>query len=295
MSTHDADIPFFKLYGEEGNWVTPDLIHCETIAERSRLHHWEIKPHRHTDLAHLLYCQTGTAVASLDGTEQLLQTPCILLAAPMCVHGFRFSEDIEGYVLTLAPPLLKQLADLLGDHQSMLSQSHCYNASEDKAFLDTLFVTLNREYSGHEPGRESLIEATVNALIIVLSRQALALAEKTSPTPDRGSQHFTKFSRLLEREFRNHTPIETYAHRLGITAAHLNSLCRRFAQRTALQLIHDRLLLEAKRNLIYTSMTISQVSDSLGFSEPAYFTRFFKRLASVSPKEFRQQPTATAQ
>ena len=53
-------------------------------------------------------------------------------------------------------------------------------------------------------------------------------------------------------------------------------------------MIHQRLLLEAKRNLVYTAMTIQQVSDSLGFSEPAYFSRFFKRYAGVSPRAFRQ-------
>jgi len=55
--------------------------------------------------------------------------------------------------------------------------------------------------------------------------------------------------------------------------------------------LHQRLLLEAKRELVYTSMTISQISDQLGFSEPAYFSRFFKRMTGRSLKEFRQQPS----
>jgi len=55
--------------------------------------------------------------------------------------------------------------------------------------------------------------------------------------------------------------------------------------------LHQRLLLEAKRELVYTSMTISQISDQLGFSEPAYFSRFFKRMTGQSPKDFRQQPS----
>ncbi|MNE89947.1 Transcriptional activator NphR [compost metagenome] len=59
------------------------------------------------------------------------------------------------------------------------------------------------------------------------------------------------------------------------------------AGQSALQIIHQRLLLEAKRNLIYTNMTVSQVSDSLGFSDPTYFSRFFRRLGGQSPKAFR--------
>ncbi len=283
-------IPLFKLYGESGDsWHTPDLVHCETIAERSQLHDWVIKPHRHSDLVHLLYCQSGTATATLDGVEQPLPVPCILLTAPMCVHGFEFSHDIEGFVLTLAPPLLRQLGNTLGDQQSVLHDTHCFVAGSQGRVLDTLFDTLHREYAEQQPGREALIEASVNALMILLSRQAIARAEKASLRPDRGSLHYASFTRLVEQHYKEHGSIEEYAETLGITSAHLNTLCRRFANRTAQQLFHERLLLEAKRNLLYTAMTISQISDSLGFSEPAYFTRFFKRLTGLSPKQFRQQ------
>lgn len=283
-------IPLFKLYGESGDsWHTPDLIHCETIADRSQLHDWVIKPHRHSDLVHLLYCQSGSATATLDGLEQPLPAPCILLTAPMCVHGFHFSEDIEGFILTLAPPLLRQLSETLGGQQSLLQDTLCFDARGERQLLDTLFSTLNREYGDKQPGREALIEASVNALMILLSRQAIARAENSSLSPDRGSLHYAAFNRMVEEQYKEHISIEDYASELGITSAHLNTLCRRFTDRTAQQLIHERLVLEAKRNLLYTAMTISQISDSLGFSEPAYFTRFFKRLTGLSPKQFRQQ------
>ncbi|GAB3387028.1 hypothetical protein GCM10027514_28270 [Azotobacter armeniacus] len=57
-------------------------------------------------------------------------------------------------------------------------------------------------------------------------------------------------------------------------------------------MIHQRLLLEAKRNLIYTTMTVNELSDALGFNDPAYFSRFFRRLAGQSPKAFRQSAAA---
>ncbi len=57
--------------------------------------------------------------------------------------------------------------------------------------------------------------------------------------------------------------------------------------KNALQLIHERVLLEAKRNLIYTVQSVSQISYGLGFNDPAYFSRFFKRLTGQPPKAFR--------
>lgn len=95
------------------------------------------------------------------------------------------------------------------------------------------------------------------------------------------SEYFS--SRLLRP-----SPVAHYVHKIGVTPAHLSVLCRQTVDKSALEMIHERLMLEARRNLVYTSMTISQVSYATGFSDPAYFTRFFKREAGVLPKEFRR-------
>jgi len=76
---------------------------------------------------------------------------------------------------------------------------------------------------------------------------------------------------------------------MGMTAAHLNVITRTHAGKSPLQLIHERLALEAGRSLVYTSMTIGEISDALGFSEPAHFTRFFRKAARESPRAFRQR------
>ena len=65
-------------------------------------------------------------------------------------------------------------------------------------------------------------------------------------------------------------------------------MARRLSGQTALGIVHQRLLLEAKRDLVYTAMTVNEIADRLGFSEPAYFTCFFKRLSGVSPSVFRK-------
>ncbi|MGC3555689.1 helix-turn-helix domain-containing protein, partial [Pseudomonas aeruginosa] len=72
-----------------------------------------------------------------------------------------------------------------------------------------------------------------------------------------------------------HLGIDEYARRLGISPAHLNGVARRHSGQTALGIVHQRLLLEAKRDLVYSAMTVNEIADRLGFSEPAYFTRFF--------------------
>ena len=282
-----AAVPVFKLYGETAAWPTPDLLHCESIPERSRLHDWEIKPHRHGDLVQLLYLQGGSAELEVEGVVSHVQQPALQVVPALSVHGFRFSRDVQGHVLSLALPLVEQLGAVLDSPP--LARAACYPAGEQQRYLDALFDSIAEEYSTQQPGRELMLQSLISALLVWVGRRSQALAHAETQGQDRGREHLQRFTRLLESHFREHRPIEQYASELGISAAHLNALCRRLAGQSALQLINQRLLLEAKRSLVYTAMTINQVSDSLGFSEPAYFSRFFKRGCGLSPKAFRLQ------
>ncbi len=280
-------VPVFKLYGETAAWPTPDLIHCESIAERSRLHDWEIKPHRHGDLLQLLYVQSGSAELEVEGVVNRVEEASLQVVPALSVHGFRFSQDVQGHVLSLALPLVEQLGALLDSPP--LARAACYPVSGQKHYLDALFDSIAEEYSAQQLGRELMLQSLISALLVWVGRRSQALAHAEAQSQDRGREHLQRFTRLLEMQFREHRPIEHYATELGISAAHLNALCRRLAGQSALQLINQRLLLEAKRCLVYTAMTINQVSDSLGFSEPAYFSRFFKRGSGLTPKAFRLQ------
>jgi AraC family transcriptional activator of pobA len=282
--TH-SPVPVFKLYGETSAWPTPDLIHWESIESRSRLHEWEIKPHQHGDLVQLLYVRSGRAELEVEGQVNRVDCASLQVVPALCVHGFRFSNDVDGHVLTLALPLVEQVAGLL-DSNALLTPA-CFAAGDSQPYLDTLFEAISREYAQHAPGRELMLQSLISVLLVWIGRCSLARSQSEAQYQDRGRLHLQEFTRLLEKHFREHLPIEHYAQRLGISAAHLNALCRRLAGQSALQMINQRLLLEAKRCLVYTAMTIIQVSDSLGFSEPAYFSRFFKRGTGQSPKEFR--------
>src|SRR5690606_16541225 len=155
--------------------------------------------------------------------------------------------------------------------------------------LPTILDNIASEYTGQHPYRNWALETAVDQLLIAMARLMPQTVPVTQQTSGRSRQYLAHFNQLVEQHFTEHRPQAHYAERLAISVPHLNSICRELTQYTALQLVHQRLLLEAKRNLIYTAMTISQIAFSLGFSEPAYFTRFFKRLTGISPQVFRRE------
>lgn len=296
-----TSVPVFKLYGETQHWPTPDLLHCESIPERSRLHDWLIRPHRHADLVHILFISQGSVELALEGTSHHLQGIVAIIVPAMAIHGFRFSPDVQGHIITLAKPLADHLHSLMGE-SSALKKADFYHlplssqrGGNQPARIATLVSQIDQEYRQPAPGRDRLLEALIQALVVELSRLSAAgtPAKRYGPRQrDTGRQHLEHYQALVEAHYRQQPSIEALAEQVGVSSAHLNMLCRQIAGRSALQLLHERLLLEAKRQLTYTNMTIGQVSDSLGFSEPAYFTRFFKRNTAFSPREFRLRQTA---
>ncbi|MCF5703871.1 helix-turn-helix domain-containing protein [Pseudomonas syringae] len=283
-----SSIPVFKLYGESLDWPTPDLLHCETISSRSREHQWEIKPHRHADLCQLLFVFKGQAELEIEGQRTQLQTPAIQVLPPLSVHGFRFSEDVEGFIVTLATPLISHLQAQLGESVQALACAESYPAGQDGDYLNSLFTALQAEYNGHQPAREMLMHSLVSVIMVWVSRQAI-VRHKASQRPQRQREYLNGFIQLVEETYRQHVKVEDLAHRLGISVSHLNGTCRELAGQPALQIMHERQLLEAKRLLTYTSMTIYEMSELLGFSDPTNFTRLFRRRVGISPKAFRDR------
>ena len=282
-------VPVYHLYGERDSDVAPDLVHCESIASRSRLHNWEIQPHRHHGLFQMLWLARGKARVELDGQLANLSGGQVLLVPQHCVHGFRFSEDADGVVITLAYAFFQRLQPDLGPALHAMSTPVVYapKPGADRRQIEAAFHSTHEAYAGQPTHRSLLIESQLVSLLVWLSR-LLPVREDDLPLA-RGREHLARFSQLVETNYAAQHPLEFYAASLGISAAHLNALCRQLTGHSALSLIHARLALEARRYLVYTPMPVKDVSDALGFSDPAYFTRFFKRQTGIAPIVFRSR------
>jgi AraC family transcriptional activator of pobA len=283
--------PLYFLYGEKSQKSFIDGFHIESIFERSRLYDWEITPHRHEDFLQILYIQSGDGEILLGHSKEKIQSPSLVIAPRLIPHGFNFDKNIQGYVLTINQSHLQQLLSfdmsLLEAIEIPIQLSFDKDLEEWRSIEWTLSM-LFKEFSNSESWRSALVFNHLLNLLIGIAR-VLPKASIQANKGTRAALHVDRFKKLLDSRFREHLPITSYAEILGITQTQLNRVCREVLGKSALDVTHQRLLVEAQRDLIYTGISIKEIAYTLGFGDEAYFTKFFKRFTNKSPSQFRNE------
>jgi AraC family transcriptional activator of pobA len=202
------------------------------------------------------------------------------------VHGFRFSEDVEGFVVTLAAPLINHLQAQLGNSVHALAQAESYPAGKERVPQQSVFSIAGRIQRPSTGAGNA--HAFAGQRDHGLGQPSGDQRRNASQRPQRQREYLNGFIQLVEETYRQHVKVEDLAHRLGISVSHLNGTCRELAGQPALQIMHERQLLEAKRLLTYTSMTIYEMSECWGFP-----IRPTSRACSGAGWGFRQRRFAT--
>ncbi|QDF97921.1 AraC family transcriptional regulator [Azoarcus sp. DD4] len=287
-------IPAFALYGETAT-PTLELMHIEAIELRSSLYEWEIEPHVHRGLYQLVWVGEGAAQVALDECQEDVAGPAAIVIPPGAVHGFRFAPGTQGMVLTLDGRFLVE-GDLQTAGESLRQLFAAprvlqLESDEDAAArrLDGLFRQLAEEFAAPDATDAPVVRWLAQAVVWRLA-QGCARSVSAAAAGRRARHHqalLTRFVLLVEEHFLAHWPLSRYAAQLGLSTPSLNRLTRAASGRAALEYIHERLTREASRRLVYTAAPVTRIASDLGFEDPAYFCRFFKRRTGLSPSTYR--------
>jgi AraC family transcriptional activator of pobA len=125
-------------------------------------------------------------------------------------------------------------------------------------------------------------------------RRARNLPNGADPVVGQRRELMSRFGALVERRYRDNHSVGQIAAALHVSESRLRNTCLATTGQSPIQLLHARVLLEAKRELHYTSKSVREIAFALGFEDPAYFTRFFSRLAGLSPRAFRNSRAEVA-
>lgn len=286
-----APLPTYALYGEQDGAAATDRLHCESIADRSQRHDWEIRPHRHETLFQILHIEHGHATAWLDGESLSLDGPCLLALPALVPHGFRFAPDVRGTVLTVLEPHLVRLLQDGGTLAPRLAQPICLRWRKGDAAAGAVagvVARLRDEFHADAPWRGLALDAALLQLAVWLGRLAPAASDAgQDAAPSRALAHVQRYRALVEAQFRQQPSLAELAALLGITPTQLNRVCHRVLGHAALGVLHRRLVLEAQRDLAYTTLAVKQIALGLGFTDAGYFTRFFQRHTGHTPTRWR--------
>lgn len=284
-------VPTYSLYGVSSVEPLHDQLHFESIAQRSRLHDWEIQPHLHERFLQILYIHTGSGEALMDGKRQPLRSGSLVTMPPHHVHGFVFRPETDGIVVTMTDSHLRTLLAGVPDALPLFEHPRHDRVRGADALADAL-----RQFRTEMETVSAWRGAALSALLTVVLIGIARLADVSTPAAERSSsrpaRHFQLFQQLLESGYREQKEIGDYAAEVGVTATQLNRICRQVAGQSALQLIHARVLAQAQRDLLFSDLEVKHIALSLGFADAAYFSRFFARRVGQTPTEFRQSGRA---
>lgn len=227
------------------------------------------------------------------------------------LHTVLEGEPAEiGDWIYLIPPYRVHQLKKAGKNGILLSFKRDFIDDEDKEFYLDLFKIFNiqGEFSFLPLAPENVIELRpvydllaaeyenkpaadqiTKALLRVFLLKLIRVKEHVFTAQSLNQKRVYQFMLLLEENYEQERNAEFYADQIGISTKRLNQILKEKLDKTAMQLIHDRIILEAKRKIIHSEHSLKEIAYLLGFSDRPYFSRFFKKQTGFSPEDFKKQ------
>jgi AraC family transcriptional activator of pobA len=287
-------LPLFHLYGDPPDDSAFDFIHIETIRSRSSLHEWTIRAHRHRNLFQILLIEKGGGEMSFETAIMPFSAPAAILVPATTAHGFHFNPQVtDGWVVSFTEDVADALGDQSGEALARLKAVAAdplvplKSAAEAKR-LSALCADLDDEASLAREGFRLAMRGLLALIAIEVVRLGVSRARSGAVTLQLADPRIDHLRRLIDEHFRKERLISFYAEKLAMTADRLNDHVKRATGVTAGHLIRQRVLTEAKRQLVFTGQPIHEIAYDLAFSDPSHFTRFFRKQTGTTPQAFRE-------
>ncbi|WP_407915131.1 helix-turn-helix domain-containing protein [Kitasatospora sp. NE20-6] len=250
-------------------------------------------PHRHT-FFEIAIVTGGRGRHVLDFVPDPLEPPRLWVVSPGQVHHWQDARDVTGWVILFNEDFLLGHPDDAEALRVVAAGPQPGPGPRLAARMTALATEMHDEYRSGGEGYVEVLRAALHILVVWAVRLSAPSPVPQPPSPagpsaGRGAELAAGFARLVARAGPGDRSIGRYARELGVSAAHLHEVVRRQAGRTPGQLIREQQTLEAKRLIAATNLTIRQIAAEVGFDDPAYFSRFFRRETGLSPVAFRRE------
>ena len=286
--------PLFHLYGDPPDDQAFDFIHIETIASRSSVHEWTIRAHRHRNLFQILLIERGGGEMTFEAASIAFDAPCAILVPaddrarlPLPAGGHRrLGDELHRGRRGGASAIAGRSARA---PRRRLPREPVVPLGDGRARAP---VALARELHEERFLAREGYRIAMRGLLALIAVEVARLAASRARTGTRSrcepaDATVEALRKLVEEHFHKERQLAFYADKLAMTVDRLNDHVKRATGVTAGHLIRQRVLTEAKRQLVFTSQPIHEIAYDLAFSDPSHFARFFRKQTGTTPHEFR--------
>ncbi|MBL7911262.1 MAG: helix-turn-helix domain-containing protein [Bacteroidia bacterium] len=277
------NIENFKYLGKESDFYT------NTIRAHFKLHEFIFTPHKH-DFFFVVICSKGTGTHTIDFIDYAVKPGSVFALSPGQTHSWALSDDADGYVLFHTGSFfnLHFPSKKVRDYPffcSMHNSPLILLKEKTSKNVKRIFSEILDEYRHDYLFKFQRIAGLLDLLYMDLSRSYIP-----ATTIDKKNHNFLikigKLEDLIDANFKKIKSASQYAKMMFMTEKHLNRICKEYLNKTTSDLIMDRLMLEAKRLLVHSSLSVSEIADELGYLDISYFSRLFKKKCGKTPLEF---------
>ncbi|SFW65070.1 AraC family transcriptional regulator [Chitinophaga sancti] len=246
-------------------------------------------PHKH-NFYEILWLTSGKSTNVIDYHQTIVQPYTLFFISPGQLHLMSRADKVKGYSITFTEEFLLLTAN---NKERLLALSFLDNS------YTAPYLKLNATTRGELEGVLQMLEAEVllaekSAVIIghllftLLNKIQRIIDGKKTTTDHSNIIRFKKFRHLIEENYKTEKTLAFYAGHLAFTPHRLNEICKEVSGNTAGEIIRERLLLEAKRLLIHSDLTVGEIANELGYEDISYFSRQFREKESVTPSQYRK-------
>lgn len=273
-------IPAFGLYGEAGQF--PDVIHIEGFSARAPVHNWRIPPHRHSQMAQVFVVDDGWMQATAGGRGLTVDPKNFLYIPINYVHDIAFKPGSSGVVISFPASVVTSIAPAHAALDAALAQVATGRVTD--ALAHALALLKETAHTAAPFRNQQVVGLAHTVLSLIAATQTIGQGTQPTPKPAR----LFDLDALIARHRADGWTAARYAQALSVTTGHLSRLCRTATGQGATAYIEARVMDEAARLLAFTPLPVSEIGYRLGYLDPSYFSKRFRRVRGQTPTAYRE-------
>ncbi|WP_430613248.1 AraC family transcriptional regulator [Flavobacterium sp. JP2137] len=283
---------FFEgLYGNDRIEFAKGLIYVYPFGIIGKEHNNSVRPHAHNNQFQIFAVIAGETNLIYDQKKILIKGPSFITIPKNTDHGFEHLSELKGWIISLSDNVLEHMIKREAEVIEAIEMFQVTKVVQGD-YSETIFKTMLEcieEYQAQHTGRLLMLEYLVGQLIVQLRRLPQSLQHAIPMANNSAIIYYRRFKQLIRESSSYKKTIEEYAADIKIASGHLSRVCSSVAFKSPKEIIMDYYLTQAQLFLADGEKSISEVSYTLGFDDPSYFSRVFKRKLGLTPNEFRKK------